>query len=33
VSVADVISVRQQLDERGLLSADAFDNRFRKASA
>jgi hypothetical protein len=29
----DVISVRKQLDERGLLAADSFDQILRKTSA
>lgn len=33
VSLADRLSVRRQLDERGLLSADSFDARLRKVSA
>ena len=33
VSVPDVIAVRSQLDTHGVLSADAFDARLRKASA
>ena len=33
VSWADVVSVRKQLDERGLLAADTFDSLLRKASA
>lgn len=33
VSVADVIAVRSQLDAHGVLSADAFEARLRKASA
>jgi hypothetical protein len=33
VSVSDVIAVRSQLDAHGVLNADAFDARLRKASA
>ena len=33
VSAPDVIAVRSQLDAHGVLSADAFDARLRKASA
>jgi hypothetical protein len=33
VSLADLVTVRQQLDWRGLLSAEAFDAALRKASA
>jgi hypothetical protein len=33
VGLADLSSVRKQLDERGLLPADSFDARLRKASA
>ena len=33
VSRPDVVSVRSQLDERGLLAAEVFDRLLRKASA
>ncbi len=33
VSMADLVTVRSQLDWRGLLSKDAFDAALRKASA
>ena len=33
VGEADLLSVRKQLDERGLLPAGSFDARLRKASA
>ncbi len=33
IGLADLLSVRKQLDERGLLPADSFDARRRKASA
>jgi hypothetical protein len=33
VSVPDVLAVRSQLDAHGVLGADAFDARLRKASA
>jgi hypothetical protein len=33
VGLADRLSVRRQLDERGLLPAESFDARLRKASA
>ncbi len=33
VGLADLLSVRRELDERGLLSADSFDARLRKVSA
>jgi hypothetical protein len=33
VSLPDLVSVRTQLDERGLLAADALENLLRKASA
>jgi hypothetical protein len=33
VNWPDLVSVRRQLDERGLLAAESFDHRLRKASA
>ena len=33
VSWPDLITVRKQLDERGLLASDSFDTLLRKASA
>jgi predicted RNA binding protein YcfA (HicA-like mRNA interferase family) len=33
LGLADLLSVRKQLDERGLMPADSFDARLRKASA
>jgi hypothetical protein len=33
VSTIDLLSTRKHLDERGLLSAQSFDARLRKASA
>ena len=33
VSLPDLVSVRAQLDERGVLAADAFENLLRKVSA
>lgn len=33
VSLPDLVSARVHLDERGLLTADAFDNLLRKVSA
>jgi len=33
VNIPDVISVRKQLDERGLLAADSFDRKLQKTPA
>jgi hypothetical protein len=33
VNWPDLLSVRKQLDERGLLAADSFDHRLRKTPA